>query len=95
MSWCDIYSYWRCPNCNNENRYNLTWQHFYKFKELPNEEYSKEKCNHCGKEYYVNSNEPNPYCFKMNKGKCKNDYIKNMVVDINEKLTLVNEYWTT
>ena len=95
MSWCDIYSYWRCPNCSNENRYNLTWQHFYKFKELPDEKYSKEKCDHCGKEYYVNSNEPNPYCFKMNKGKCKNDYIKNMVVDINEKLTLVNEYWTT
>jgi hypothetical protein len=65
------------------------------FKEIPNEEYSKEKCSNCGKEYYVNSNEPNPYCFKMDKGKCKNDYIKNMVLSTDEKLTVVNECWTT
>ena len=42
MSWCDIYSYWRCPNCSNENRYNLTWQHFMEFEEIPHKEYSKE-----------------------------------------------------
>ena len=94
MSWCDIYSYWRCPNCSNENRYNLTWQHFMEFEEIPHKEYSKEKCEHCGKEYYVGKGEPNPNSFKMDKGKCKNDYIKNMVLDVNENLTLVNEYWT-
>ena len=92
---CDIYSHWRCPRCNNENEYNLTWQHFYKFKELPDDEYSKEECKNCGKEYYVNSREPNPYCFRMDKGKCKNDYIKNMVFDINEKLTIIGECFTT
>lgn len=53
MSWCDIWSYWRCPNCEQENEYNLTWQHFIKFEEIPYEEYSKEKCKYCGKEYYV------------------------------------------
>lgn len=95
MSWCDVYSYWRCPNCSHENKYNLTWQHFMEFKEIPNEEYSKEKCSNCGKEYYVNNTEPNPYCFKMDKGKCKNDYIKNMVLSTDEKLTVVNECWTT
>ena len=41
MSQCDIMSYWKCPSCRHENEYNLTWQHFYIFKELPNEEYSK------------------------------------------------------
>ena len=95
MSWYDIWSYWRCPNCEQENRYNLTWQCFYEFKEIPNEKYSKEKCNHCGKEYYVNSNEPNPYCFKMDKGKCKNDYIKDFVIDTDEKLTIINKYVTS
>lgn len=95
MSWCDIWSYWRCLNCNNENEYNLIWQHFYKFKEIPHEKYSKEKCKHCGKEYYVGESEPNPYCFKMDKGRCKNDYVKNLVIDVNEKLTIVREYWTT
>ena len=95
MSMCDIYSCWRCPNCQQENEYNLTWQHFYKFKEFPDDEYSKEKCYHCGKEYYVNSREPNPYCFRMNRGKCKNDYVKDMVLDINDKLTVIEEYFTT
>ena len=94
MSWCDIWSYWRCPNCNHENRYNLTWQHFYKFKEIPQEEYSREKCDYCSKEYYVGQSEPNPYCFKI-KSKCKNDYIKNLVINTDEKLTIVNEYWTS
>lgn len=95
MSWCDIWSYWRCPNCNNENRYNLTWQHFMEFKEIPHEKYSKERCDHCGKEYYVNNKEPNPYCFKMDRGKCKNDYIKDMVISFDEKLTIINECWTS
>jgi hypothetical protein len=94
MSWDDIFSYWRCPNCRQENVYNLTWQYFYEFKEVPNESYSKEKCNHCGKEYYVSDTEPNPYCFRMNRGKCKNDYIRDLVLDVNEKLTIVNEYAT-
>lgn len=95
MSFCDVYSYWRCPNCETENEYNLTWQHFYMFKEIPDEPYSKEKCACCGKEYYVNAKEPNPYCFRMDRGKCKNDYIKNMVIDTNESLTICNEIFTT
>lgn len=95
MSMYDVFSYWRCPKCNHENEYNLTWQHFYKFKELPNERYSKEECENCGKEYYVNEREPNPYVFRMNRGKCKNDYIKNMVIDTDEKLTVVYECFTT
>lgn len=95
MSMCDIYSYWRCPKCKSENEYNLTWQHFYKFKEIPDEEYSKESCKNCGKKYYVNSREPNPLVFKMNRGRCKNDYVMNMVLDVNAKLTVVEEYFTT
>lgn len=94
MSFCDMYSYWRCPSCQNENVYSLTWQHFYEFHELPEEIYSKEKCAHCGKEYYVNSSEPNPYCFKAYRGKCKNDYIKNMVIPLSG-VTIINEFWTT
>lgn len=95
MSICDIISYWRCPYCGQENSYNLTWQHFFKFKEIPNEAYSKEKCEHCGKEYYVSETEPNPYCFKMDRGRCKNDYVKDLVIDTNEKLTIIEEYITT
>lgn len=95
MSMCDIFSWWRCPNCQQENRYNLTWQHFYKFKEFPDDTYSKEVCDNCKKEYYVNSREPNPYCFRMTRGECKNDYIKDMVLGVNEKLTIVDEYFTT
>lgn len=95
MSWCDIYSYFRCPNCKQENKYNLTWQHFYEFKEIPYEVYSKEKCKYCGNEYYVSSNEPNPFCFKIDKGRCKNDYIKNLVIGTNKNLTIVNEHLTT
>ena len=95
MSWVDVFSYWRCPNCSTENEYNLTWQHYFEFKEVPGEEYSKEKCSCCGKEYYVNNKEPNPYCFRMNKGRCKNDYIKDMVLDTSEPLTIINEFLTT
>lgn len=95
MSQCDINSYWRCPNCSTENKYNLTWQHYYVFNEMPNNEYSKEKCSCCGKEYYVDKSEPNPYCFRMNRGRCKNDYIKDMVIEINTNLTICNEYYTT
>jgi len=95
MSWVDVFSYWRCPNCEHENKYNLTWQHFYKFAEFPNDEHSREACENCGKEYYVDSKEPNPLVFRMNRGRCKNDYVKDMVLDVNEKLTVVEEYFTT
>lgn len=95
MSWIEIWSYWRCPNCRQENTYSLSWQDIYKFKEFPDDTYSKEVCHSCKKEYYVNSREPNPYCFRMDKGKCKNDYIRDMVLDVNEKLTIDNEYFTT
>lgn len=94
MSWVDVWSSWRCPNCQQENTYSLSWQHFYEFKEFPDDFYSKEVCRNCKKEYYVNAREPNPYCFRMNRGKCKNDYIKDMVLDINEKLTIVSEWLT-
>lgn len=92
---CDIFSYWRCPSCDCENEYNLTWQHFYKFKELPDDEYSKEVCRNCSKEYYVDSTEPSPFVFRINKGKCKNDYIKDMVLDTAAGLTIIDEYFTT
>ena len=95
MSWCSSSSFWRCSNCKHENEYELTWQHFYNFKEIHDEDYSKEKCEHCGKEYYVSKSEPNPYCFRMDRGKCKNDYVKDLVIDTNVKLTIVNEYFTT
>lgn len=95
MSMFDIYSYWRCPSCNHENIYNLTWQHFYRFKELPDDEYSKETCNNCGKEYYVDATEPNPCVFRMSRGRCKNDYVKDMVLDVDAKLTIVGECYTT
>ena len=95
MSFVDVFSYWRCPNCQQENEYNLTWQHFYEFAEYPNEKHSKEKCSHCGKEYYVSETEPNPYCFRMNRGRCKNDYIRDLVLSIDEKLTIVREFFTT
>lgn len=95
MSWIDVFSYWRCPNCGRENRYNLTWQHFYQFKELPDDKYSKETCGHCGREYYVDETEPNPLCFRMDRGRCKNDYVKDMVLDVNANLTIVNEFFTT
>lgn len=94
MSWCDIWSYWRCPNCGHTNRYNLTWQHFITFKEF-DEEYSLEECDCCSKSYYVGRSEPDPFCFKMDKGPCKNDYIKNLVIDTSEKLTKVSECWTS
>lgn len=94
MSQCDIFSYWRCPNCDQENEYNLTWQHFFEFNEIHGE-FSKEKCKHCDKEYYVSSSEPNPYCFRMNRGRCKNDYIKDLVLSIDENLTIEKEYFTT
>lgn len=93
MSLCDVFSYWRCPSCEHENEYNLTWQHYYKFKEIDGY-YSKETCRNCGKEYWVDSSEPNPFVFRMNRGRCKNDYIKDMVLDTNEKLTIVAEYFT-
>lgn len=92
MSLFESYSYWRCPKCGKENKQTLIWKRFYKFKEFETEEYSKEECEHCGKEYYVSKGEPNIYCFKTNKGRCKNDYIKNMVIDINTKVTIVDEY---
>lgn len=95
MSLVESYSYWRCPGCEIENKQRLTWKHVLKFKEIPDEEYSIEKCSNCGKEYYVNLSDPNPYCFKMNRGPCKNDYVKNLVIDANEKLTIVGEYYTT
>ena len=94
MSQCDIYSYWRCPNCDQENEYNLTWQHFFEFNEIYGQ-FSKEKCKYCNKEYYVSSSEPNPYCFRMNRGKCKNDYVKDLVLSIDEDLTIEQEYFTT
>jgi hypothetical protein len=89
MSWVEAFSYWRCPNCNHENTYSLAWKELYRFKEYPHDTWTKETCDNCGKEYYVDITEPNPYCFRMNRGKCKNDYVRDMVVDINEKLTLV------
>ena len=94
MSQCDIFSYWRCPNCRQENEYNLTWQHFFEFSEICGT-FSKEKCEYCDKEYYVNSSEPNLYHFRTNRGRCKNDYIKKMVLSIDEKLTIEKEYFTT
>ena len=98
MSWMSVLSYWRCQNCQTENQYDLTWQHFYEFKEIPNEMYSIEKCKCCGKEYYVSETEPNPLCFKMNRGPCKNDYVKDLVMDIeeaNNKFTIIGQCWTT
>ena len=95
MSWVDEFSYWRCPNCDSENKYNLTWQHFYKFKELPDDDYSKEICECCGKEYYVDRTEPNPFVFRMNRGLCKNDYVKDMVLDIDCGLTIISDHYTT
>lgn len=95
ISWADIFNYWRCPNCQHENEYNLTWQHFYEFDEYPNEGHSKETCSNCGKEYYVSETEPNPYCFRMDRGRCKNDYVRDLVLSVDEKLTIVNEYFTT
>ena len=93
MSMCDVFSCWRCPNCDQENVYNLTWQHFYEFKELHGE-FSKEKCKYCGEEYYVSSSEPNPCCFRMDRGRCKNDYIKDLVLSLDENLTVDKEYFT-
>ena len=93
MSWVDRSSYWKCPSCDCENEQRLTWQHWHKFKEIPDEVYSKEQCKHCGKEYYVSESEPKPWAFKLDKGKCKN--IKDLVIDVNEKLTLIGEYLTT
>lgn len=94
MSFMDVFSYWRCPNCQQENEYSLSYQHFYVFDEYPNENHSKEKCRYCGKEYYVSEKEPNSYCFRMNRGKCKNDYVKDLVLSVDEKLTIVGESFT-
>ena len=89
--WIEHYSHWRCPDCQQENVYSLYWQPRYKFEEFPDDTYTKEVCEKCGKQYYVNTREPNPYCFKMNRGKCKNDYIKDMVLSVEEKLTIRGE----
>lgn len=95
MSMCDVFSCWRCPNCNKENIYNLTWQHYFVFEEYPDDKYSRETCESCEKEYYINSMEPNPiYLYGNEIIKCKNDFVENPVIDIGEKLTIVSEYYT-
>lgn len=88
MSCVSVESHWRCPNCNTDNTYyNNGWMGL-EFKEYPGEEYQEKKCKWCGKEYYVSNSEPNPFVFRMNKGACKNDYIKNLVISKDEKLTM-------
>ena len=94
MSWASTESHWRCPICDTDNKYyNNGWTPYIEFKEYPKERYTREKCKWCGKEYFVSESEPNPYYFKMNRGACKNDYIKDLVLSTNRKLTMkINSY---
>lgn len=66
----------------------------YKFKEILSDvEYSKEMCKNCGSEYYVADQEPNMLCFpsmrEKNASPCKNDYVKDMVLDTKLPLTII------
>lgn len=92
MSLMPIESHWRCPNCKTDNQYYRNWLITYSFNEVEDVEYSKEKCCCCGKEFYVADSEPNIMVFKSmskpNASLCKNDYIKDMVLDINLPLTI-------
>ena len=80
MGWFDTYSNYRCHDCGMEIRYNTSHPVLYKAKETPGEEYTLETCPCCGEEYYVNISEPNHMVFGITLGKCKNDYIKNLVM---------------
>lgn len=91
MSWIDTYSHYRCPNCGMEVLYNTSHPVLYKAKETPGEEYTLEKCPFCGEEYYVNISEPNNLVFGNTLGKCKNDYIKNLVMD-KKTLTITDRF---
>ena len=58
MSFVDVVSYWRCPNCNSENELHHGWRSWIRYNELPMEMYTAEKCAQCGKQYYVAESEP-------------------------------------
>lgn len=59
-----------------------------RYKEIPLELYSAAKCCHCGKQYYVAESNPDPLVFKMDRGMCKNDYIRDLVLPEDNGLTL-------
>ena len=93
MSFVEVPSHWRCPNCRHVNLYYRNWQYLYSFNEILDEiEYSKETCKNCGKEYYVADTEPNSFCFpsmrKENASPCKNDYVKNLVLSTDLSITI-------
>jgi hypothetical protein len=99
MSFIDVFSHWRCPNCKHDNRYNLTWQHYYIFNEVePEVEYSDETCENCGTKFWVAKCEPQMNCFpsmqKPNASLCKNDYIKDLVLSKDLPLTIKKSYFT-
>lgn len=98
MSLVDIFSHWRCPNCKHDNKYNLTWQHYYRFKEIEDVDYSEEICENCGTEFWVAKCEPQMNCFpsmqKKGASLCKNDYIRDLVLSKDLKLTVQSSYVT-
>ena len=98
MSMFDIISYWRCPKCQHENRYNLTWQKYYQFKEVEDVDYSDEICVNCGTSFWVGKSEPQINCFpsmlKRGASRCKNDWIKNLVLSKDLPLTIKSSYVT-
>ena len=57
--------------------------------------YSRETCSSCNKEYYVDASEPNLFCFRRHNSRCKNDYIKDLVVSTDVKVKIINEIFTT
>ncbi|MBQ2396176.1 MAG: hypothetical protein II304_03910 [Bacteroidales bacterium] len=99
MSWCSIESHWRCPNCQYDNSYFKNWNEYFKFKEVEDVFYSKETCKQCNSEFYVAECEPQLLCFpslrKPGASLCKNDYIKNLVLNIDLPLTCeLKQYWS-
>ena len=98
MSFMDITSHWRCPNCKHDNIYHLSWQLYYIFNEIENEVYSDETCENCGKKFWVAKSEPQMSCFpsmqKEGASLCKNDYIRDLVLSKDLKLTVKSSYVT-
>ena len=88
MSFMDVVSYWRCPNCNSANELHHGWRSWIRYRELPMEMYTAEKCDQCGRQYYVAESNPDPIVFKMDRGRCKNDYIRDLVLPEDHGLTL-------
>lgn len=90
MSFLEANSWWRCPDCNTENVQQLTFFTSYKIKEYPLDTWTLEECENCKHNFYVDITEPSPYCFKLDRGRCKNDYIKDMVLKADySKLTIL------